>query len=336
MRCPPTIITMGSTPQPTGPYQVGIYKRYLFDKNRKEICYPDGRLIPIQIYFPIIEGKNSLHPKICEKYSPHVFSEIFYHVYGLETDISYLSNGKHPVIFLNHGLTAAMTDYSAITEDLASNGYVVIAIQHQLLTDADPVDEPPSWKDHSFSLQAKVIDNILFVFEWLQENESTIFNYKLDCKKIGFIGHSLGSNSLLLLSNRRSGLLEKQPIRTLLPHKNQQGIRECIITIDFDISFSYPRHNEYPMLFIFSEERRVFLEGSNIFNDIVNLGHTIKFYEHSKHISFFDQGYVDPRDTCFPKLYYFNGNNKKRKDFFDNFRYDIREFLKKQFCEDNF
>lgn len=330
MRNPPNVITMGSIPEPTGPYQVGVYKSRLFDENRKEIRYPEGRLIPLRIYFPTKKAKNKLHPKILEQDSPHVFSEVFYHVYSKEADLSSLNEQKHPVIFLNHGLTAAMTDYSSIAEDLASNGYIVITIQHQLTTDADPADEPPSWKMHSFSLQARVIDNILYVFEWLVENQVTIFRNRINCRKIGFIGHSLGSNSLLLLASRRSGCLKQQSIKTLLPHKGDQSVRECMIALDYDISFTYPRHNEYPILFIFSEERREKLKDSGIFEDLIQLRHKVSFYAPSKHISFFDQGYVDPRDPCIPNLIYFNGNDSERKELFNNFRQGIREFLKEQ------
>lgn len=49
--------TLKSLPEPTGPYQIGISKYDLTDPYRKELEYPKGRLIPIQIYFPIQKGK---------------------------------------------------------------------------------------------------------------------------------------------------------------------------------------------------------------------------------------------------------------------------------------
>ena len=327
MRYSTTVITLGSLPQPTGPYLVGTYKQKLFDQNRPEIHFKNGRLIPIQIYSPTTKGKHTLYPKRLEENAPQVFSQIFYHVYSSETDISCLNQRKHPIIFLNHGLTAAMTDYSAIAEDLASNGYIVIAIQHQLNTDADPIDEPASWKNHSLSLQAKVIDNILYVFEWLQSNQSTLFKGRIDCQKVGFIGHSLGSNALLLLVSRRGVFFNGKQIQTLLPHKETQTVKECIISLDFDASFSYPRHNKYPMLFIFSEERKELLKDSGIFEDLTNLKHTVKFITPSKHISFFDQGYIHPIDTAFPDLFYFKKEDHHRKIFFDNLRKNIKDYL---------
>ena len=45
--------TVDSIPTPTGPYLIGYEKYDLNDPSRKEIDYPDGRLIPIRIYFPM-------------------------------------------------------------------------------------------------------------------------------------------------------------------------------------------------------------------------------------------------------------------------------------------
>lgn len=327
MRYSANYITLSSIPQPTGPYQVGTCQCRLIDENRKEVYYPNGRLIPIQIYFPTTKGMHRLYPKRLEKHSPQVFSQVFYYVHSSDSELSNITNKQNPIVFLNHGLTAAMTDYSAIAEDLASNGYIVIAIQHQLNTDADPADEPPFWKTHSLALQARVIDNIMHVFEWLQINQTTLFKNRIDCKRIGFIGHSLGSNSLLLLACRRSGFLKGQPVKTLLPHKDDQDVKECIISLDFDVSFAYPRDTKYPMFFIFSEERQELLKDLGIFEDIVSIGHKAIFITPSKHISFFDQGYIDPKDPAFPNLIYFSGSEEERKAFFNNLRKSIREYL---------
>ena len=326
---PPVVITMDSLPKPTGEYQVGTCKFKLYDRYRPEIFYPSGRLIPIQIYFPIKKETHKLAPKVLEENAPRVFSQIFYHVYSLQSDINNLSEGLHSLVFLNHGLVSAMTDYSAIAEDLASNGYVVVTIQHQLNT--DPIEEPESWKSYSFALHSRCIDNILHVFKWVNDNNGITFQNKIDTSKIAFIGHSLGTNSILMLSNRISGSLKTKPKVTLLPHKNNiESVKECVIVMDFDSSFVYPKHIAHPMLFLVSEERKNMLKNSGIFEDIISIGHSIIYYTPSKHISFFDQAYIDVRDPVIPQLFYFNGNVQERIRFFDNLRKDILAFLKKQ------
>lgn len=113
--------TLKSLPEPTGPYIVGIAKYDLTDPYRKEIEYPKGRLIPIQIYFPMQEGKHVIHSKIFENRVPGPWKPLAVEVYGQKADISSLIAGSHPVILLNHGDTVSMTDYASIAEDLASN-----------------------------------------------------------------------------------------------------------------------------------------------------------------------------------------------------------------------
>jgi hypothetical protein len=147
--------TLKSLPEPTGPYQIGISKHDLADQFRKVFEYPNGRLIPVQIYFPMERGKHVLHKKIFEERAPKVWPAL--EVYSQKAGLSSLIDGKHPVIFLIHGHTVAMTDYASFAEDLASNGYIVVVIQHQL--NADP-NEPEFRKERSISKYAHVIDCI--------------------------------------------------------------------------------------------------------------------------------------------------------------------------------
>lgn len=313
-----------SLPIPTGPYKIGVAKYDLIDSFRKEIEYPAGRLIPIQIYFPIQRGAHILHDKIFEERVPGKWPPLDVKVYSQKVDLSLLaSDSMHPVILLNHGDTVAMTDYAYIAEDLASNGYVVITIQHQLKTDPD---EPKFWRERSISRYGKVIDNILYVFEWLQENQTTLFNDKLDLRKIGLIGHSMGGNSLLLFTNRASNIFKKKKNETLLPHKDTKDVKEAILVLDTG-GFPYPSHNQYPLFLLLSEEREDYQKKSGAYNDIIKIGHKVRYYKGSKHISFMDHGYIDPQNPLDSNEHYFNGTLEERKAFFDNIRKDIREFL---------
>lgn len=317
--------TLKSLPMPTGPYQVGIAKYDLTDPFRKEIGYPSGRRIPIQIYFPTQKGPQNLHPKIFEERTPGNWPPLDVEVYSQKTDISSLAtDSKHPLILLNHGDTVAMTDYAYIAEDLASHGYIVVAIQHQLKTDPD---EPKFWKERSISRYGKVIDNMLYVFEWLQDNQAQLFNNTLDLKKVALIGHSMGGNSLLLFANRASNAFKKKQNEALLPHVDSSGVKEAIIVLDTG-GFPYPNHHQYPLFLLLSEEREAYQKKSGTYDDMVKIGHKVKYYKGSKHISFMDHGYIDPENPVNPKEHYFNGTLEERKIFFDQVRRDVREFLK--------
>ena len=316
--------TLNSLPMPTGPYQIGITKYDLIDPFRKEIESPSGRLIPIQIYFPIKKGINTIQNKMFEKRAPEIWPPLDVNVYSQMADLSLLGpDSKHPVIFLNHGDTIAMTEYAYIAEDLASHGYVVVAIQHQLKTDPE---EPKFWKGRSISLYGRIIDNILYVFKWLQEKESTLFNGRLDLKKIGLIGHSMSGNSLLAFADRATNVFKKKENETLLPYKDTSGVKEAIIALD-PRGFSYPPHKQYPLFLLLSQEQESYQKKMGTHDDMIKIGYRVKYYKGSKHVSFMDQGYVDPQNPFKPNEHYFNGTLEERKEFFNEMRKDIRNFL---------
>lgn len=51
--------TLKTLPQPTGPHRVGMAKYDLEDIYRKDFTFPSGRLIPIQVYFPLEKGTHT-------------------------------------------------------------------------------------------------------------------------------------------------------------------------------------------------------------------------------------------------------------------------------------
>ncbi len=259
-------------------------------KNRKELYNPTGRLIPIQIYFPTQKGVHIPQEKIFENHAPKKWKPLEIKVFSHKKDLSFLAHGKHPLIILNHGDTVAMTDYASISEDLASHGYIVVAIQHQLTIDQD---EPSFLKERSISRYSLVINNIFFVFEWSKKNQLILFHDKIDLQKLGLIGHSMGGNALLLLANRASNILKIKDRDLLLPHNNPKSIHECIIVLDTG-GFPYPHHKKFPLLLLLSEEREQYQKKTDTYAEIIKLGHQVKYYKGSKHISFMDHGYIDP------------------------------------------
>lgn len=198
--------------KPTGPYTIGLTKFDLFDEKRPEIQYPKGRLIPIQIYFPMEMGEHMPQPKVFEDRAPKTFFSLETQVYSSltnlnEFDSAQINSGQFPIILLNHGHDVSMTDYACIAEDLASHGYVVISIQHQLETDIHP---PAFWIERSIPKYALVIDNMLYVFEWLKENNDTLFKGCLCLTKVGLIGHSIGGQCFASFCSTISFFLQEK------------------------------------------------------------------------------------------------------------------------------
>lgn len=137
----------------------------LYDQNRQ-------REIPVAIYKPNIE--------ITEKLKVIIFS----HGYGFNKGDDYLA-------------------YSYLTEFLASKGYFVVSIQHELTTDSllpltgnPQIVRRPFWE--------RGADNILFVI-----NEIKKSNPDLDYSHIALIGHSNGGDMTAFFPRKYPNMVEK-------------------------------------------------------------------------------------------------------------------------------
>lgn len=59
--------TLDALPVPTGLHLVGTVKYDFTDTYRKDLKFPNGRLIPIQVYFPLDKGTHTLDSKISDQ-----------------------------------------------------------------------------------------------------------------------------------------------------------------------------------------------------------------------------------------------------------------------------
>lgn len=312
-------------PNPTGPCRIGIAKYDLEDINRKDFQFPNGRLIPIQIYFPMEQGSHVIYPKIFEERAAlGPFEPLKVEVHSQLAELSFLTGDQHPVVLINHASCVAMTDYAFLAEDLASHGYIVISIQHDLQSDKEG---PAFWEGRSCSRNAKVIDNILYVFEWLKTTQATLFKGKINLKRVGLIGHSLGGNSLLLWLNRTLDSFQKDTRSALLPRVDQKDVKECLVLME-TTRFSFPLNSRYPLFFLLAEEREAYQKETGCYEQMVRAGHKVCYYKGSTHISFMDHAYVNPKQHIDLKEEYFNGTLEERKSFFESVRKDVRFFLK--------
>lgn len=153
------------TVEDTSHYEFSLDTLKLFDHSRQ-------REIPIAIYRPASEvpGKQKI--------------VIFSHGYGQNKGGDYLA-------------------YSYLTEFLATKGFFVVSIQHELATDSLlPLTGNPQIVRRPFWEQGA--DNILFVI-----NELKLNNPDLDYEHITLIGHSNGGDMTALFPQNYPGVVEK-------------------------------------------------------------------------------------------------------------------------------
>jgi dienelactone hydrolase len=118
--------------------------------------------------------------------------------------------GAHPVVVFSHGFTGTFTDYTFLTEDLASRGYVVASVDHTY--EATAVEFPDGrvakglFGSHftsftrsdppalAFAVSVR-LDDLRFVLNELAAlngGRGGVFAGKLDLSRIAVVGHSLG------------------------------------------------------------------------------------------------------------------------------------------------
>lgn len=147
-------------------FDVKVDSLELFDKSR-------NRKIPVALYFPKTDQKINNQQIV-----------IFSHGYGEN------KGGDNKI-------------YSYLTENLASKGYFVISIQHELPTDPllamegdFKVTRMPNWE--------RGTENILYVLNDFKKN-----NPKLDFKHLSLIGHSNGGDMTALFATNYPDLVYK-------------------------------------------------------------------------------------------------------------------------------
>lgn len=111
------------------------------------------------------------------------------------------------IVIINHGYGqnkgSSYLNYSFLTENLASKGYFVVSIQHELPTDSlipltgiPQVVRWPFWE--------RGADNIMFVIKSLKQS-----NPQLDFKHIILIGGSNGGDMVALFPQKYPNLADK-------------------------------------------------------------------------------------------------------------------------------
>ena len=139
----------------------------LYDKAR-------SRKIPIEIY-----NQNDLSNKISTE------------------------SRKQPLAIINHGYGVKNTEYSFIAKNLATQGYYVVSIQHDLKTDP-ALALTGSIYDQRKPMWERGVANILFVM-----NEMKVKQPSLNLNKVLLIGHSNGGDISMLFATNHPELVSQ-------------------------------------------------------------------------------------------------------------------------------
>jgi predicted dienelactone hydrolase len=209
-------------PQPSGPHRVGSEIFRWTDTRRAETLTPntsDKRQVIVQAWYPTDARKGRAVPYFeAQKRLPATIAGLpswMYRSFGnvnthaVESAPVSRSQGLWPVLFLSPGLSVPREQYTALSVDLASRGYVVIAMSSPYESSVaelaggrvvgqtvhPDVMGPPPHPDVQRLIDIRTADS-RFVLDKLDKlatvDPASPLVGHLDLRHVGFVGHSIG------------------------------------------------------------------------------------------------------------------------------------------------
>lgn len=327
-----------SLPSPTGKYKVGRMSIELTDQNRLEAYSTEKedkkRELVIWIWYPAEPLTDSKRAN----YLPDKWSEADY-VYGVKlgttgfechsfenAPVASLQSIYPVIIFSQSGFS--VLSYSAIIEEMASHGYVIVGINHTydapitVFSDGRVIPASPQFMEgvnsragsmeEAFQFRAAVADyktaDIQFVVDQLENinKGSGVLAGRLDVTGIGVFGHSLGGNAALEFCRKNNHC--KVAINLDGANWNEVGKvglkKPAMIIAAEHPEFSLPCDEMvtakfFPSIEWCEEERLLITQGWQIIVDQATPGYVLTILG-AKHLNFADIQFTDlPPDSPF-------------------------------------
>ncbi|KAM3533081.1 hypothetical protein MY4038_003612 [Beauveria bassiana] len=226
-------------PGPSGPYGVAYRTLLLTDHARQDpyASTPQSRRVPVSAYLPVsapCSNKQTLPymtPAVAAHYGQTAaeiglpndsFAKLTMEYCSLEKpcgdDKKRTTRKSFPLVLYDTGLGIARSLYGAKARDLASQGYIVVTVDHPY--DADIIEFPDGSVVKSIEFNAtepeiiKFLEvraqDLSFVLSQLHSNHTARrhilaqYPYTIDFSRTAAVGHSLGGVASILLADRSS------------------------------------------------------------------------------------------------------------------------------------
>jgi predicted dienelactone hydrolase len=213
------LVPMFVLPKPTGSYAVGTRIIYLKDSSRVDDANQEHPGLPrelvVQIWYPAKPSGNHLaaYQRLSETNLLTSYRSVLWTNSRVDAPIVQ-TGGPFPVLLFNHGWGGRRTQDTFLTEELASHGYVVAAIDHTYnagrvalpgdrIVDStngyDPIDASKhtaveiknTWNKEL----RRWVDDEVFVLNALQNENAdskSFWHGRLNTDRAGALGHSFG------------------------------------------------------------------------------------------------------------------------------------------------
>jgi len=208
--------------EPTGHYIVGTTRLSVMDNSR--ILYDEVRELPVQIWYPSDsnEDKSPARWMIDGKETTRAFASQFHllpfmmdqlnHVKTHSYEDIVMTEGEFPIVVLSHGWSSFRNLHLNFAELLASNGYVVIALDHTYgaamtrLQDGRVItidnslidnDDVLKYADELIEAYRDDIASVINEISNLNQTHPILKNH-LEEDKLALLGHSTGAGACVL------------------------------------------------------------------------------------------------------------------------------------------
>ena len=223
------IMAVPKLPKPTGPYAVGTRTFHLIDTARTEQFSErktEPRELMVQVWYPAAKpATGKLAPFVADfeiggpaiakrlNFPPFVVRHVdLVHTHSHEEAPILDGERPFPVVTFSHGYMGIRSQNTWQMEELASQGYVVVAPSHTYgaIITVFPdnrvifgLTEPPD--DMPVNVAGRIAmrqwaEDVQFVLDQLavwQEEPGHFLNGRLDLDRVGFFGHSMGGGTAL-------------------------------------------------------------------------------------------------------------------------------------------
>jgi dienelactone hydrolase len=205
-------------PTPTGPHRIGVVTVGLIDRTRPEELTADSadwREVVVQLWYPVRSSAGRRARYILDSASARdMFSDqslqklAATRVHAIRGAVPQ-SVRALPLVLISPGAGVSPSNYTAITEDLASHGFVVAALGHPYespvvrLHDgrlAEPIKSRPEENSFDFAKRSvmRCAADLRFVLTYLADSANRIVpGLRIDARRAVVMGHSRGGVAAL-------------------------------------------------------------------------------------------------------------------------------------------
>jgi predicted dienelactone hydrolase len=237
---PPILFPVPRVPPPTGSHAVGTITLHLVDRSRTEMYGLDPaapREFIAQLWYPADPAPGSQPAPWLDRidvYGPAIAARVGLPSFFLD-HIQYArassfrdaplaaADRRYPVLIFSHGWGGFRVQNTYQMEDLASHGYVVVALEHSYAAAATlfpdgrtaPFNPATLWLDapteEAFDTQANRLvtqwaGDMAFTLDHLESlaanDPSGRFTGRLDLDRVGVLGHSTGGGAAIEFCGR--------------------------------------------------------------------------------------------------------------------------------------